>query len=575
MMLKNLLESCCDVRMAALQLNKDTSLESRYAMNIPLTSLISSTSGQTDHYDTLAPLAAIKEFAMFVGLNVLLIEDQPTLSAPIREVLRASGYASRLYWAEMNSDILVQLSSSPDLIIYVCDPNDPTGVEALNILSILREHSINIPFILVADRYHEFLAIECVKRGAADYMTRDTLNRLGLSVHQALMQREREIEFRQAINELRFSETINRALVDVLPAHIAVLDRDGMIVLVNEAWLSFGYQNRSSSSLAATNVGTNYLDTCRRASQTDDLTAAEALLGIQAVLNGSQAVFSLDYPCNTPQETLWFKMDVIPLGTPDGGVVVSHTNITEHKRAEIVNSTADQIGRELEEERKLRLRYLATLSHDLRAPITVINTSHALLTQYADRLAPDQQERHHRIIDSQLEYLANLVQDIITLDTANEGQLKFTPVPLNIKSFCEQIFEEIQPVTTAKHTLSLVLDDGLGTALLDEHLLRHALANLLTNAVHYSPDGGIIMLTVRQDHDNLSFSVSDQGIGIQPDDLPQLFEAFYRGANVKTIQGTGLGLAIVKSCIETHDGTINVESTLGNGTTFTVSVPYR
>lgn len=96
--------------------------------------------------------------------------------------------------------------------------------------------------------------------------------------------------------------------------------------------------------------------------------------------------------------------------------------------------------------------------------------------------------------------------------------------------------------------------------------------NLLSNAVKYSPDGGCVSLTVSCQPDMIGLQVKDEGIGIPPEAMPQLFEPFHRASNVGEIPGTGLGLAIAKRCIDLHGGQISVESTLGEGTVFTVQL---
>ena len=115
--------------------------------------------------------------------------------------------------------------------------------------------------------------------------------------------------------------------------------------------------------------------------------------------------------------------------------------------------------------------------------------------------------------------------------------------------------------------------DDACAVMLDEKLLRHIFGILLSNAVKYSPQGGTVRFVVGVDSATLKFSVIDHGIGMPSDDLPRLFETFYRASNVGNISGTGLGLAIVKHSVALHGGQIEVASTLGAGTSFTVSLP--
>ncbi len=110
---------------------------------------------------------------------------------------------------------------------------------------------------------------------------------------------------------------------------------------------------------------------------------------------------------------------------------------------------------------------------------------------------------------------------------------------------------------------------------MDEKLLRHILTNLLTNAVKYSLQGGTVQFNLGCNYEAAVFSIQDQGIGISPEDQEKLFETFHRGKNVSNIPGTGLGLAIVKKSVDLHNGKIAVNSELGVGTTFTVTLPLN
>jgi PAS domain S-box-containing protein len=131
---------------------------------------------------------------------------------------------------------------------------------------------------------------------------------------------------------LRKSEALNVSVLGSLAAHIAVLDRDGNIIAVNEAWKRFAYENGNDPNDSG--VGVNYLEVCRRSQQRYDDDPRNALNGIQAVLDGTLHDFVLEYPCHSPDEKRWFLMSVTPLMGERSGAVISHTNITERKQIE-------------------------------------------------------------------------------------------------------------------------------------------------------------------------------------------------------------------------------------------------
>jgi PAS domain S-box-containing protein len=128
-------------------------------------------------------------------------------------------------------------------------------------------------------------------------------------------------------------EQLGQAVVDALTATIAVIEQDGTIRAVNEAWKRFAQENRGSRDVPSTGVGVNYLEVCKKAQGAFAEEALPALIGIQHVLQGKQAAFQLEYPCHSPTEQRWFLMSVTPLNQ-SGGAVIAHLNITERKLAE-------------------------------------------------------------------------------------------------------------------------------------------------------------------------------------------------------------------------------------------------
>ncbi|HEY6402713.1 MAG TPA: PAS domain S-box protein, partial [Blastocatellia bacterium] len=158
-------------------------------------------------------------------------------------------------------------------------------------------------------------------------------------VHIADGQPPRSVSSVQDITErkrvetaLRESQALNQAALDSLAANVAVLDRDGTIIAVNEAWKRFARENGGAA--IANSVGVNYLDVCRRAQEQGNGEARTPLVGIQAVLDGARANFTVEYPCHSPSEKRWFLMSATPMCGGRGGAVVVHTDITQRKRAE-------------------------------------------------------------------------------------------------------------------------------------------------------------------------------------------------------------------------------------------------
>jgi signal transduction histidine kinase len=170
--------------------------------------------------------------------------------------------------------------------------------------------------------------------------------------------------------------------------------------------------------------------------------------------------------------------------------------------------------------------------------------------------------------------MAQLLTDILTLNRAEVGKLECRPEPLELEPFCFHLIEEIQLSLGTQQPIRLIHQGQTTTACLDSKLLHSILSNLLVNAVKYSADENCpIQLRLTCTPESATFQIQDWGIGIPAQDQPLLYEAFYRGQNVGDIAGTGLGLAVVKTCVDLHRGQISVESQVGCGTTFTVTLP--
>jgi len=246
-------------------------------------------------------------------------------------------------------------------------------------------------------------------------------------------------------------------------------------------------------------------------------------------------------------------------------------DMTERKRAE------EELKRALERERELsqlKSNFVSMVSHEFRTPLGIIQSSAEILDDYLDQLDPAERREQLVSIIKNSRRMAGLMEDVLLLGRLDSGRMEFVPGPLDLAGLCRRMVDEVRSTTDARCPIEFSTRDLPATALADEGLLRHILLNLLSNAVKYSPPGDPVMFRATRNGDSLVFVVRDEGIGIPEQDLPALFETFRRGSNVGQTPGTGLGLVIVKQSVELHRGTISVESSENDGTTFTVEIPF-
>lgn len=225
------------------------------------------------------------------------------------------------------------------------------------------------------------------------------------------------------------------------------------------------------------------------------------------------------------------------------------------------------------EQHQLTSEFVSMMSHDFRNPLSTILLSTELLRDWEPNLTKEQKRSIFQRIRSAGKNLVQLLDEVILVGRADVDRLECLPSPLDLESFCQQLVEEARLEVSSLHQVELKIQGDFSETLWDESLLRHIFSNLFANAIKYSPQGGIIRLEVIAQDNIAIFNLIDHGIGIPPDDLVKLFQAFHRASNVGKISGTGLGLAIVKRCVEAHKGEISVESEVGVGTTFSVKLP--
>jgi signal transduction histidine kinase len=215
---------------------------------------------------------------------------------------------------------------------------------------------------------------------------------------------------------------------------------------------------------------------------------------------------------------------------------------------------------------------VSTASHEFRTPLSTVLSSAALLSKYVKTEEQDKRERHIRRIKDSVKHLNDLLEDFLSLGKLEEGKVQIKPEVTEIKEFLDEVAEEMKAIAKPGQHILVELDGGnLFTT--DRKLLKNILINLLSNAVKFSPDEGQIYLRADNSNNRMVVSVKDQGIGISEEDQQHLFTSFFRGKNVINIQGTGLGLHIVKGYVELLQGTVHLDSKLGEGTTVTIEIP--
>ncbi|MDB5253567.1 MAG: histidine kinase [Flaviaesturariibacter sp.] len=235
----------------------------------------------------------------------------------------------------------------------------------------------------------------------------------------------------------------------------------------------------------------------------------------------------------------------------------------------------------LEKEKELgdlKSRFVTIASHEFRTPLSTILSSAELLTRY--NTAGDEQlkrQRHIRRITSSVAGMKNILEDFLSLQKMEEGFVKADMQVTTAAECVHEIQDTIQGMQVlTKRGQQILFEESLDAPLsIDLRLLRYILINLISNAVKFSPESGVIVVTIHVTDHELCLVVTDNGIGVSAEDQRHLFERFFRATNAVGIQGTGLGLHIVAKYVELMKGTISMESTEHIGTTFSICIPQH
>jgi two-component system sensor histidine kinase BaeS len=214
----------------------------------------------------------------------------------------------------------------------------------------------------------------------------------------------------------------------------------------------------------------------------------------------------------------------------------------------------------------------ADIAHELRTPMSLIL---GYTESLSDSKLPPTQETFD-IIHDEAQHLSRMIDDLRTLSLADAGELPLTRRPIDVRALLERVMLAHLPEAQQQGvSIQVEAPPDLPPLEVDPGRMAQVLENLVSNALWYTPEGGQIVLSAEAKDGAINLRVKDNGTGIAADDLPFVFDRFYRADKSRQRQGnrSGLGLAIAKSIVEAHRGSLSVESSLGKGSTFAVALP--
>lgn len=215
------------------------------------------------------------------------------------------------------------------------------------------------------------------------------------------------------------------------------------------------------------------------------------------------------------------------------------------------------------------------ITHELRMPLQSMHSAYYLLTEQIPGPINDQQKRLLESMRENIDRIAGFSNQFLDLAKIEAGMMDFRCERTDIPELVRPVVENARIMAARKEIAIMLQEEKVPPVMGDPEKLAQVVSNLLSNAIKYTDKGGTITLAFRPSRGGVEIAVSDNGVGIDPDDLPRLFTKFYQAKNVGkgSSKGTGVGLALVKGIVDGHRGTVSVTSRVGRGSTFTVEIP--
>jgi signal transduction histidine kinase len=371
---------------------------------------------------------------------------------------------------------------------------------------------------------------------------------------------------------LRSSESMKSAILRSLSSHVAVLDRRGCVLAVNEGWrrsvgvMATGKPDRSVAE------GQCYFAACRDAALGGYEPADLTLRGVQDVLDGRRDDFTTEYPYPSLTGLRWCAVAAVPLQRPDGGAVVSYTDITERKRGEI---EVQRTRQELAQVTRLSTmgELTASLAHQLNQPLTGILSNAQAARRHLDLNPPNLAEVRDIVLDiiEDDRRAGDVIRRLRELLTTADSE----PAIIDVNAVVRDVALLMSSDAIIRNvSVSFELAQGPAHVRGRRAELQQMLVHLLVNAMDAVagvpvPERVVTVKTERADDDTVLLTVSDRGDGLAPGTEHQVFEPFF----TTKASGIGMGLPITRSIVEAHDGRIWAANQPGRGAMFSVRLP--
>lgn len=351
-------------------------------------------------------------------------------------------------------------------------------------------------------------------------------------------------------------------VLNSLPDSVSVLNKKGEIIFTNSSWKLFSHSN--NGNLSKTDCGINYLELCSKVTGEEFQNANEAKAGIEKVINKELELFELEYPCHSSNEKSWFILRVVPNNSESESIMVSHINITKRKLAEeSVEEKNNQL--KLINEKIQSATY--KIIHDIQSPL---NSIEGLINLSKIKKNEHSKDSYLSLIEKSVVNLKKHIHSALLISTS-VSKIESIDFKKLFNEFYESI-KYIEILNKIDFQVNITQDCAFYTYR-DE--VNSILSNLTSNSLKYydkTKQQSYIIIQIDVDKKNAVITIKDNGIGIPENVINKIFDMHYKVEKNSSI-GTGIGLRIVKDSVNKLNGSVTVNSTLGLGSEFIITIP--
>jgi signal transduction histidine kinase/DNA-binding response OmpR family regulator len=510
--------------------------------------------------------------------RILVVDDSEDEFLLIERHLKENGFHAACLRVSSPEELSRALSGAPwDVVL--CDVKLPV-VRAFEVLKQFGRLEPAPPVIVTSGVASVEDLVELMRAGAKDMVRKVNLSRLIPVITR---------EMREAGERRRgraYKAQLHTAVENITEG-LTMFDADGKLILCNSR-----YQEMYKLPEELTKPGTSLRDIFRNHTSDGKHLWPDPDATIRARLKWSE------HPCpgtGTYELTDGRTIRISRQPLPSGGWVSTHDDITEQKKTqdelithrdhlqELVDAATEDLSAKTrllevalkneQELNRLKSEFVSMASHEFRTPLAIIDFTAQRVRRRAvdNRLTNADAVRWMNKIMAATRRMAQLMESTLSAARAERGVF-VRPGPCDIKSLLRQVVSRQQEIS-ARSVISCEMSEVPRTIQADSGALDQVFSNLLSNAVKYSPDGGTIRIAAYPCGSDVVIAIQDCGIGMDAEDIPKIFDRFFRARTATGIPGTGIGLALVKALVEKHDGTVSVASEKGNGSTFSVRLP--